>query len=106
MRSMSEAIGVSPAFLSSVETGREKVPEGFVDKVLGFFGNIGHSIDAANLRKTAMLSNDNVPLNKLHPVHRMLVAGFASSDLTSEQLKRIEAFFDTIHKSRKGKRNG
>ncbi|MDR3323570.1 MAG: helix-turn-helix domain-containing protein [Zoogloeaceae bacterium] len=105
LRSMSSALGVSPAFLSSMETGRDKVPLDFVGKVEQFFAGLGFLFRKDELRKLAMVSNENAPLSGLSPHHQMLVAGFASSDFTEDQLKMFAEALDQIHAGRKESRH-
>ena len=86
--SMATEIGVSVAYLSAIEVGRNKVPVGFVEKILAFFNEFGYQFDE-DLHELAMLSNESVPLRGLTPLHQALVAGFANSSLSSKQLERL-----------------
>jgi transcriptional regulator with XRE-family HTH domain len=106
LRSMSSGLGVSPAFLSSIETGRDKVPLDFVSKVEQFFAGLGHPFGKNELRKLAIVSNENAPLSGLSPHQQMLIAGFASSDFTEEQLKRFAGVLDEILADKKESSRG
>ncbi|STZ77370.1 helix-turn-helix domain-containing protein [Bergeriella denitrificans] len=95
LQTMATALGTSPAFLSAMETGRSKVPMDFVEKVEVFFEKLGHPVD--NLKQKAMVSNENVSLSGLSLQQQMLVAGFASSEFSKEQLNRFAELLRTIH---------
>lgn len=85
--SMADAIGVSPGFLSGVETGRKKIPTDLVGKIKDFFGS--RSIRVADLDALAAVSNQSVSLEGLSPHHQMLVAGFARSNLDGATLQKM-----------------
>ena len=95
LQTMAATLGTSPAFLSAIETGRSKVPMDFVKKVEDFFENLGQPIDG--LKQKAMVSNENVSLSGLSLQQQMLVAGFASSDFSKEQLDKFAELLRTIH---------
>lgn len=84
---MASALSVTPAFLSSVETGRKKVPEGLASQVSNFFSV--HGVRIHNLQALADVSNQSVSLEGLDPNHQMLVAGFARSSLDAETLGKL-----------------
>ena len=89
LRTMSTALKVTPAFLSSIETGREKIPPTIISRIAQFFSENRHPIDEQELHKLAMVANKSVPLNDLPPLQQMLVAGFASSDFSDKQLNKL-----------------
>ena len=95
LQTMSAALGVSPAFLSAMETGRSKVPADFVGKIEAFFANLDLKID--KLKEKADASNGSVSLNGLSLQHQMLVAGFASSEFSKGQLDKFADLLRTIH---------
>ncbi|MDO1508838.1 MULTISPECIES: helix-turn-helix domain-containing protein [unclassified Neisseria] len=96
LQTMATALGTSPAFLSAIETGRSKVPMDFVEKVEDFFKNLNQPV--ADLKQKAMVSNENVSLSGLSLQQQMLVAGFASSEFSKEQLEKFAELLRTIHK--------
>lgn len=96
LKTMAEALGTSAAFLSAMETGRSKVPMDFVGKIESFFTNLGYPVERLKLKENAMVSNENAPLSGLSLQQQMLVAGFASSELSREQLDKFADLLRTI----------
>lgn len=94
LQSMSSELKVSVAFLSAMENGRKKIPPEMVEKVGNFFYRLG--VPIANLKELAAVSNESVPIDGLPLQHQMLVAGFAQSKFTPEQLKTIAKLFEEI----------
>jgi transcriptional regulator with XRE-family HTH domain len=73
---MAVALDVSPAFLSSLETGRKRVSSEWVEKIGSYLRNdLGLAVP--DLEAKADVSNGSVNLEGLSPQHQMLVAGFA-----------------------------
>lgn len=92
---MSEALGVSPSFLSGLETGNKKIPKEWVVKIYDFFLEKGYPID--NIEELASVSNDIVELDGLSLQQKMLVAGFAKSPWTKEQLTSFAQLLEKIN---------
>ena len=86
---MATALKTSPAFLSAMETGRSKVPMEWVEKIADYLRSQGLHIETNRLKALACESNDSVSLERLPPQHKTLIAGFANSDMTQEQLTRL-----------------
>jgi len=99
LSSMADALDVSPAFLSGIETGRKKIPPRVVLQIREYFQKLGHKID--NLEALADVANQTVQLDGISPQQQMLVAGFARSPLDPEQLSK----FAELLKSHKGHGN-
>lgn len=97
LATMAESLGVSPAFLSALETGRKNISEEWVGKITNFFKHRG--INVANLGEYADISNKNISLAGCDPQKQMLIAGFARSNLDAETL----AEFARLLGSAKGK---
>ena len=91
---MARELKVTPGFLSAMETGRKKISEDWVAKVDDFFKNRGKIIP--NLKVSADVSNENTSLTGLDFDHQVLVAGFAQSKFTPEELKIIAEFFKNL----------
>jgi transcriptional regulator with XRE-family HTH domain len=86
---MADALEVSAAFLSGLETGRKKIPEDWLLKIGQYIRNDLH-IAAPNLEVAAAVANKSVNLDGLSPQHQMLVAGFARiKDFDEETEKRF-----------------
>ncbi len=96
---MADALNVTPAFLSSVETGRKKVPATMVQQVRDFFTSRGISL--AGLDELAAVANKSVSLEGLTPQHQMLVAGFARSNLDAETLQKMASLLSAADKGNK-----
>lgn len=84
---MAEALQVSAALLSGMETGRKKVPVAWVEKIERFFAQRGVSI--SGLRALADVANKEVSLDGLSPSHQMMVAGFARGSWDAETLQKF-----------------
>ena len=92
---MATEIGTTPAFLSGMETGRKKIPMEWVKKIQDFFTL--KKVDIPNLEHLAQISNDSIPVQGLPLQQQMLVAGFASSPFTPEQLKKFAALLEDLN---------
>ena len=88
LANMASALGVTPAFLSSVETGRKKIPTELIEKTEIFF-KAQKNITLPNLYTLADISNKSVSLEGLDPKHQMLVASLANSSLDDDSLDRL-----------------
>ena len=95
--SMAEELDVSPAFLSGLENGRKKVSKKWVKQIRAFFENKGYQIK--ELQELADISNEFVELDGLSMQQKMLVAGFAKSPLTPEQLKKMAELLKRVNDS-------
>lgn len=84
---MADELGLSPAFLSGMETGRKKIPANCVDKIQKFFAS--RQVSITDLGPLAAVANQSVSLEGLSPEHQMLIAGFARSSLDGETLQRM-----------------
>lgn len=93
--SMAKAIGTSPAFLSGMETGRKKISIEWVEKITGFFKS--KNVETDDLQELAHISNDAIPVEGLPLQQQMMVAGFAKSAMTAEQLKKFAELLKEIH---------
>lgn len=100
---MATTLSVSSAFLSSLETGRKKVPEEWIQKIKDFFKKYGVSVDG--LQEAADVSNKSVSLEGLSPAHQMLVAGFARASFSSfdnVQIENLKALLAASNNNKKG----
>lgn len=94
---MATDLNTSPAFLSAMETGRNKVPMEWVSRIASYFKALDADVDEQWLKVLANESNESVSLEGLPPHHKMLVAGFANSDLNQEQLRRLGEILHEIY---------
>lgn len=97
LSSMAAALDTSPAFLSAMETGRSKIPMEWVDKISSYFEAAGLHVNRSQLKARACEDNESVSLVGLPAHHRMLIAGFANSDLNQEQLAKLGRLLSEIH---------
>ncbi|MBU0565118.1 MAG: helix-turn-helix domain-containing protein [Gammaproteobacteria bacterium] len=97
---MAAALKTSPAFLSAMETGRSKVPMDWVEKIADYLRAQQAQVDKDELKALACVSNESVSLEGLPPQHKTLIAGFANSDFTQEQLNRLGNLLAEIYAER------
>lgn len=60
LRAMAEAMGISPSYLSSIETGKRNITEQFFSSVVSYFGLQAGDVD--KLRQYADLSQNEITL--------------------------------------------
>lgn len=101
LSAMASELRTSPAFLSAMETGRNKVPMEWVAKIADYFSERGIVHDAAKLKVLACEANESVSLEGLPPHHKMLIAGFANSNFNQEQLARFGKLLEDIYSENK-----
>lgn len=83
---MAAALDVSPAFLSSLETGRKRVSDEWLAKIATYIRrDLG--VPVPDLETAAAVSNGAVNLEGLSPQHQMLVAGFARMKNFDEEIE-------------------
>ena len=68
----------------------------FLSKYELFFKKKG--VEISNLQELANVANEMVPVKGLSLQQQMLVAGFASSPFTPEQLKKFASLLEDINK--------
>lgn len=93
---MAQRLGTTPAYLSGLETGRKNISSKWVEAIYDLFAEQGYYID--ELRMLADIANETVPLQGLPPEQQMLVAGFAKSQFTPEELKKFALLLAEINK--------
>lgn len=92
---MSEKLETTPAYLSGLETGSKKISKKWVEKIFYFFKTKG--LEISNLQELANLSNKSVPLDGLSLRQQMLVAGFANSQWTTDELKMFADLLEKVN---------
>lgn len=95
---MSQELNTTPAYLSGLETGLKKIPKSWVEKISDFFKSKNHEIN--NLQQLADVSNENVAIDGLPLQQQMLIAGFARSPFTLEELRRFVSLLEKINEDR------
>lgn len=101
LATMAESLGVSPAFLSAMETGRKKISEEWVGKIITYFKD--REIHLEKLGVYADLSNKSISILNCDPDTQMLIAGFARSDLDVETLSKLHELAKALGQKRKVK---
>lgn len=101
---MSEHTNKSVAFLSAIETGRTKIPMDFVEEVESYFNQKGYYFDK-NLKVLASVDNKSVGIDGLSYQQQMLVAGFANSQYTQEELEKIFELFNAVNQVKEASLN-
>jgi transcriptional regulator with XRE-family HTH domain len=88
MGAMAEALGISSAFLSSLETGKRNVPGEFLDKLLQHCGL--KEKEAQDLRRLALVSRNAITIKPKEKT-RELAAAFSRKfeELDKEQIEEI-----------------
>lgn len=88
---MAQALGISPAFLSAVETGQKSPPDGFADRVVKAYKLKGD--DAEKITRAVDQSRKTVRLTPTSPIARdtagLLARKFNS--LSDDQLRNIRS---------------
>lgn len=92
---MSGALNVSSSFLSGLETGSKKISKEWVNKINDYLNEKGCSVP--NLDELASVSNESVNLEGLSAQQKMLVAGFAKSPFTKDQLTRFAELLEQMN---------
>lgn len=84
---MANELGVSPAYLSGLETGRKKVSDVWVKRIEKYF--LSKNIRITDLEDAAIASNKIIPVDGLSPQHQMLMAGFARIKIDPEIERKL-----------------
>lgn len=100
LASMAAAIGTTPAFLSAMETGSRKVSPKWVGKIDAFLKENGVEIE--DIHVLAKADNEVVPTKGLSYQQRLLVAGFAKSQLSHEDLRHFATLLEEIQSRQEG----
>lgn len=92
LKDMAEAIGVSSAFLSAVETGRKKVPGNFVDRICDAY-NLGFD-ERFELEEAVEKAQKEVSINLVgvSPESRGLALAFAKRFESLDQMETARLF--------------
>lgn len=97
--SMAKALGTTASFLSAMETGRKKVSAAWAKKIGAYLADKGQPVNKLN--QLAQVSNKAVPLDGLPLQQQMLVAGFAQSTFSAEELRSVAKMLEKINNTKK-----
>lgn len=98
---MANELDVSSAYLSGMETGRKKITADWLNKIKDYFA--AHDIAVPNLAEAADVSNKSVSLEGLNPAHQMLIAGFARTSLSPEEMENLKALLAAANAKKENK---
>ena len=99
LASMATAVQTTPAFLSAMETGRKKIPDGWITKIQAYFRQFG--IELPDLPQLADVANKSVSLEGLSAAQQMAVAGFARRNMDEVQLEHFMKLLGAARKDSK-----
>ncbi len=94
---MAKELEVSPSFLSGLETGRKKISEEWVQKIYDYFKK--RKIELDNLHELAQASNEIIPVDGLPLQQRIMLAGFAKTAMTNEQIEHFSKLLEKINQT-------
>ena len=94
LNDMATALGVTPAFLSSLEVGRKKIPKDWAEKIEAFFKTKGVAVP--NLRKLADVANRSIPLDGMSPQKAMMLAAFARTSFSRQQMEKFSELLGEV----------
>lgn len=97
-KEMADALGVTPAYLSALETGKRRLGNAFLEKVIQFFDDRG--IDASDLYDAAAATQTEVHLDMsgLNGDTRAKVAAFARNFSSMDADRKRELLEDLLKK--------
>lgn len=87
LAAQAQHVGVTPTFMSGVETGRKKVPAGMAQALIDFFAGHGY-VFSADMHALAAVANKSVSLEGLPLAQQMFLASFARASVDADSLKR------------------
>lgn len=99
LESMAKALGTSMSFLSGMETGRKKISKDWVLKIDAYLRSHGKAVD--QLPELAAVANESVPVEGLPFQQQILIAQFAKSQFTPDELRKIAELWDEMERSKK-----
>ncbi len=99
LKEMADALDVSSAFLSGLETGRKKIPSVWTQNIADYFSSRGLNI-TDELVKYADIANESVDIKDLPFSHQLLISGFAKSSFTQKELEEIAGLMDRLNKQK------
>lgn len=88
LRTMSKALKISIAFLSSIETGRSKIPLYLIPKIEKYFNKLGYTTNELMIK--AIIANDTIHMYRMAKNKKYILAKLASTSLTNEQVAKIK----------------
>lgn len=91
LKDMADCLGVSSAYLSAVETGKRRIPQGWTDHLAKIYQLDSKTVKELREAEEASISEVTIQLNGASDTKRNAVLTFAKAldGLTDEELQRI-----------------
>lgn len=90
LSTMAKALGKTVSFLSAIETGAKKIPIALIPKIQDYLISKGaNPEDLKHLEDEAHIANGVIKIDNVKPNQQQMMAVFARSDLTQQQLDLI-----------------
>lgn len=91
LKNMADDLGVTSAFLSSVETGKRRVPNGWVEKIAELYALSEEERDNLQQASNMSVQNLKIPVAQATTKQKELAFSFAKAldGLTDEDVERI-----------------
>jgi transcriptional regulator with XRE-family HTH domain len=99
LQEMAGALGVTPAYLSGLEVGRKRISTEWAKKIEAYFRSKG--VEVPNLRMLADVANKSVSLEGMSDQQAVLLAGFARTNLTKQQIIKFSKLLQESEKEKK-----
>lgn len=96
MSEMASGLGVTPAFLSGLETGRKNISPEWVGRISAYFQSLG--VELRGLAEAADVTNQHVSLEGLPLQQQMMISGFARSSMDAETLEKFRQLLATARR--------
>lgn len=95
---MAQALSVSPAFLSSMETGKKNISISWLNRTKAFFKET-HGLTVQGVECAADLSNQTVDLSGLTPAHGLVASLARVRNMTSEIEQEFQKLLTSIERT-------
>lgn len=105
LKDMADKLGVSSAYLSAVETGKRRIPQGWVNSIVELYSLDSHQGSILQDAMDRSVPDITIPLDGASMAKRDAVLSFARAldGLSDEELSKI---MSTMKKKSKGRGEG
>ena len=105
LKDMADKLGVSSAYLSAVETGKRRIPQGWVNNIVELYSLDSHQGSLLQDAMDRAVPDITIPLDGASMAKRDAVLSFARAldGLSDEELSKI---MSTMKKKSKGRGEG
>lgn len=101
IKDMSDKLNMSPAYLSSIETGRRSVPEDMIQKLKETYSLDQETVHKLEIAKAELNLEVNMKINAETTKDQIALATLFSktfTDLSAEQINQIRTLLETFEK--------